>query len=724
MVAKMVLPRLGGSPAVWNTSMVFFQALLLAGYSYAHLSFKALGARRQPILHMAVLLIPVAALPIALPDWTAPGEGVELWVLGLLAVAGGAPYFAVASAGPLLQRWFSTTGDPDAGDPYFLYAAGNAGSVAGLLAYPFLLEPFLPTGAQSRLWAGGYLLFVVLAGACALALLRARRAQGAAAPVAASAAAANPAMQPKPTLAPDPTPRREPIPRPASLPPTGWTRLRWVALAFLPSSLLLGATTYLSTDVAAVPLLWIVPLALYLSTFILAFSRSTFRPAAWFQRWLPLWVLPAALAVPLDLGQNILLAVPIHLAALFAVGAAAHSRLAAERPPVDRLTEFYLLISVGGVGGGLFNALLAPVLFDSLLEYPLVLVLSLAAAKLPHPAGRRVLGLALGIVPATLAFMGLGAGAGFLAKAEGLGAWAPLPALALLLAAGAVYRRAFPFARLLLTLMVLQVALLPSLRPGVHTERTFFGTHRVEITDEWHLLSHGTTVHGAQSRDPERAGEPATYYHRDGPAGDVMATVPPTARMAFVGLGTGALAAYAGPGQSVTFFEIDPAVARIASDTTLFSYLHRSMGEVRIVLGDGRRTLALEPPEAFDLIVLDAFSSDAIPVHLLTMEAVESYLERLRSGGLLAFHVSNRYVDLEPVLGRIALALGLEGRTRLDDGDGTHAHTGSRWVVLARDVGSLGALGVDHRWTGLRAPDGGRPWTDDYSNILRALRFW
>jgi SAM-dependent methyltransferase len=729
MVAKMILPRLGGSPAVWNTSLVFFQALLLAGYAYAHLSFRVLGARRQPILHLAILLLPLAVLPVALPNWEVPTSGVEIWVLGLLAAAAGAPYFAVASAGPLLQRWFSTTDDPDAGDPYFLYAAGNAGSVAGLLAYPFLLEPNLSLGAQSLLWAGGYVLFLALAGACAVALLRSRpagrpktpeptRPPGPAEHPNEPPAPKEPAAPPEPALVPEPSLR--PGPSPLSFK----TRLRWVGLAFLPSSLLLGATTYLSTDVAAVPLLWIVPLALYLGTFMLAFARSTLPFASWFQRWLPLWILPAALAVPLHLGQNVFLALVIHLTALFAVGAAAHSRLAEERPPVERLTEFYLLISVGGVAGGLFNALLAPVLFDALLEYPLVLVMSLLAARLPPPLGKRVMGLLVGMGPAVLAVLSLGAGASLLVRAGFLGKWSPLPALALLLLAGAVYRRALPLPRLLMGALVLYVALFPVLRPALHAERTFFGIHRVGAMEGWNVLTHGNTVHGAQSRDPALAREPATYYHREGPAGDIMAAVRQSAPVALVGLGTGALAAYAEAGQPMTFFEIDPAVVRIAQDTALFSYLHRSRGELRVVLGDGRRTLALEPAESFRLIVLDAFSSDAIPVHLLTLEAVQMYLERLAPGGLLAFHVSNRYVDLEPVLGRVARTLGLEGRVRYDEGDGTRARMGSRWVVLAEGVEALGPLSVDQRWTGLRVAERGGVWTDDYSNILRALRFW
>jgi SAM-dependent methyltransferase len=712
VVAKMILPVLGGSPAVWNTALVFFQGMLLAGYAYAHVSYRALGARRQPILHLVVLVVPLAALPMALPDWTPPSTGVSLWVLGLLAVAAAAPYFAVATAGPLLQRWFSATGDPDALDPYFLYATGNAGSMVGLLAYPFVLEPLLPLGAQARVWAGGYLVFLVLTAWCAAVLLRASRAAAAAAPSPAgsgegSAAGGAPAA-PAVSLSP--------------LAPT--TRLRWVALAFVPSSLLLGVTTYVTTDVAAVPLLWVVPLALYLATFILSFSPRAFPFAAGFQSWLPVLVLPAVLAASVHLGRPVLLVVGLHLAVLFAVGAACHSRLAGERPPVDRLTEFYLLISVGGVLGGMFNALVAPALFDSLIEYPLVLALSLAAARVPVPAFRRVFGLSAGILPAGIAFLALGAGALWLLASGWAGTWSSASAFLLLAAAAFAYRQSLPFTRRVLGVTVLALALLPALRPSLHTERTFFGMHRVSVAGGWHLLSHGTTVHGAQNRDAELVGEPTTYYHRDGPAGDVFATRTATDRLAFVGLGTGALAAYAAPGQSATFFEIDPAVVRIARDPSLFSYLELSAGDIGIVLGDGRRTLALEPPAAFDVIVLDAFSSDAIPVHLVTLEAVELYLERLRPGGILAFHITNRYVDLEPVLGEIAAALDLQARVRGDRGDGTRARMPSRWMVLAANAGALGAMADDERWAPPGVPSRAVVWTDDFSNILRVLRRW
>jgi SAM-dependent methyltransferase len=697
MVAKMVLPVLGGSPAVWNTALVFFQAMLLAGYTYAHLSYRWLG-RRQPVLHLLVLLAPLAALPLALPDSTVPATGVSLWLLGVLALAVGAPYFAVATAGPLLQRWFSATADPDADDPYFLYATGNAGSLAGLLSYPFLVEPLLPLASQAWVWAVGYGLFLVLAGGCAAVVLRTN-------PGTAEQRQHDPGRYPVHVL-------------------TTGTRLRWVALAFLPSSLLLGVTTHLTTDVAAVPLLWVVPLSLYLVTFILAFARQGWRAASWFQRWLPVAVIPALAAASLYMHRPVLPLVMVHLAALFAVGCACHSRLAGERPPVDRLTEFYLLISLGGVLGGMFNALLAPVLFDSHLEYPLVLVLVLAVTRVPTTARRRALGITAGLLPAMAAAMALAIGGLWLAVGGTSSGGRALLAIVLLASAGAAFIHALPFARVALGVAAVGLALAPAFRPALHTERTFFGMHRVTAEGEWHLLTHGSTLHGAQDRSAHQALEPATYYHRAGPVGDIFAARAPTDRLALVGLGTGALAAYLAPGQPATFFEIDRAVVRIARDPVLFSYLQLSPGNIHIVLGDGRRALAHEPPGRYDVIVLDAFSSDAIPVHLLTREAVQLYLGRLRPGGIVVFHISNRYLDLQPVLGGIARSLSLEVRVRDDAGGGTRSHGASRWLVLAEDTSALGALASDDRWIQPRSRSGASVWTDDFSNILSVLARW
>ena len=702
MVAKMILPRLGGSPAVWNTSMVFFQALLLAGYSYAHFSYRGLGPRRQPLIHAGLLLLPLALLPIALPAWTAPSESVELWVLALLAVTAGAPYFAVTTAGPLLQRWFATTDDPDALDPYFLYATGNVGSMVGLLAYPALVEPFLPLAAQARLWAGGYVVFVALVAACAVVAVRSSRARTA--PAAASAA-----------------------PTAASAPPLSWmVRLRWIGLAFLPSSLMLGVTTYLSTDVAAVPLLWIVPLVVYLATFIVAFSRRWSPLTLHARRWLPLLVLPALIAMGLTygVGQPVVVIIALHLVALLGVGMAAHGRLADERPPVERLTEFFLLISVGGVLGGLFNALIAPVVFNSLVEYPLVLLAALLTCT-PQAQGlrRRVAGLSVGVLPAAVLFV-VPLVVGYLLRgADVHPAGVTLGALVVIPFAVIGYRVAERPARVILAVSLVALAILPGLQPSLHTERTFFGVHRVTDADGFRQLAHGTTLHGAQSLDPDLAHRPTTYYSPDGPVGDVMATRDGSGRIGGIGLGTGAIAAYASAGQPVTFFEIDPAVVRIAEDDRLFTFLSGSRGDVDVVVGDGRLSLTEEPHASFDVLILDAFSSDAVPVHLLTREAVALYRSKLAPGGVMAFNISNRHLDLEPVLGGIAGELGLAGLTARDGGDGTRAHSASQWVVLA-DSADLEELAAGDLWSPLDTQPGGRLWTDDFSNILRTVKWW
>ncbi|MBA2691872.1 MAG: hypothetical protein H0U65_05180 [Rubrobacter sp.] len=378
MVAKMILPILGGSPAVWNTSMVFFQAALLAGYAYAHFSIRAFGLKRQPKIHLVVLVLPVIALPLALPAWAEDVNGPPaLWVLALLAVAVGGPFFVAATASPLLQRWFSATGHPDAHDPYFLYAASNVGSLLALVGYPLVIEPNLSIPAQTWLWSGGYVVFALLVAGCML-VLRRRGMYGFDSEEA-------------------DTPESSDSNPSASEPyvPLFWrTRLWWVFLAFMPSSLMLGVTTYLTTDVAPVPLLWVVPLGLYLLSFIFVFSRRVVLSSLSVRA--ARWALPA-LAVGLALLFFDVVYMPLwmvfalHLATLFAAAMVAHVRLASERPPPSRLTEFFLLVSVGGVLGGIFNALVAPQIFDSLLEYPIVVVLLLLvmpAIRRPHLPGK------------------------------------------------------------------------------------------------------------------------------------------------------------------------------------------------------------------------------------------------------------------------------------------------------------------------------------------------
>jgi spermidine synthase len=695
MVAKMLLPSYGGTPAVWAVSLVFFQAVLLCGYGFAHLSLRFLSVRRQSLLQLVLLAAPVALLPIGLPHEAAPPASASpaLWLLGVLALTVGAPFFAVSTASPVLQRWFGASGDRASADPYFLYAAGNAGSLLGLLAYPFLVEPHLTLAQQSRLWLVGYGLFLALAGLCARRLLAVRE------------AAALQAVR-------------------SEAPATAWrVRLRWTALAALPSSLMLGTTSYLSASIASVPLLWVIPLALYLLSFVVAFARRSPLGLPAIGRALAVSTLLVLATILHVVELPIAALVAVHAANLFLVALLVHRRLAMERPPVERLTEFYLLLSLGGVIGGVFNALIAPQIFSSIAEYPIAIVLALllrpgrrGAAKGAGPLRRSsdlLLPLAL-LCGLIAALAGLGVGSGGVRLLLGLA-----------VAAVALFaRRPVRFA-----LAAGALLLLATLgQHGLYSERTFFGVLRVvEGPRQQHVFAHGTTIHGVESFAPGRLDVPLSYYSRQGPLGQVFAARGQELhRVAVVGLGAGAIASYGRPGDRYTFYEIDPAVARIASKPGWFTYLAHSRADVRIVIGDGRLKLASAPDRSFDLIVLDAFSSDAVPVHLLTREAVELYLRKLAPGGVIAFHVTNQHLEMEPVIGGVAGALELAGIAETHDVSPVAARAGvthSHWVVVARDRVALGRLAEDRRWRTLDERPGRPVWTDQFSNILGVVKW-
>ncbi|HWB71648.1 MAG TPA: fused MFS/spermidine synthase [Egibacteraceae bacterium] len=705
MAGKLVLPLFGGSASVWNAAMLFFQTVLLAGYAYAHVSTQRLGLRRQPLLHAAALLVPLLVLPIALPTEAPPPEGVmpALWLLQVLVLMVGAPFLLVSTSGPLLQRWFSATDHHRAGDPYFLYAAGNAGSLLALLAYPLLVEPALSLEAQTRLWSFGYGLFAILTLACVVALRR-RRA---------------------PTLDPDSAPAAGPATGEA---PLGLRRqLTWVLLAFMPSSLMLGVTSFLSTDIAAFPLLWVVPLALYLLTFIVAFGQRRPLVALYAGRLLPAAVLAVALTlvVPLPTGLEVALHLLLFLPT---VALAAHGRLAQDRPTPAHLTRFYLLVSTGGALGGLFNGLLAPVTFDSVVEYPLVIAAAVFVLVGPRPGEsrsapvarpRRALTAALVVGVLWLLPQGV----------ERLGPVAAAVLVGLLLGARrlvAMVADRRPLAFAVGTSLALASATLPA-SGALHTERTFFGVARVEAEGDRHVLVHGTTIHGWQDRRPGQATVPQSYYHRSGPIGEVFAAYgrqPAADEVAIIGLGTGGLAAYGRAGQTLTFYEIDEAIVDIATDPQLFSFLHDTPAEVDVVLGDGRLSLADAPAHHFGIIALDAFSSDAIPVHLLTTEAVALYRSKLAPGGVIALHISNRHLDLGPVVAGVAEQQGLPGLVRHDAGDADLGKLASTWVVLAENAETLAPLAARPGWRPLVAEPGqALVWTDDFSDVVRVLRW-
>ncbi len=716
MFAKMVLPTLGGTPATWITCMLFFQAALLAAYAYAHWSTRRLGTRRQAVVHVLLLLVPLLSLPITVPPgWGSPAERPMWWLLGVLVASVGLPFLAVATTAPLLQRWFARTNHPLARDPYFLYRASNLGSVLALLSYPALIEPRLHLGLQGRVWSAGYVALVVLIVLCAVALWRS----------AGSFTTADPDEDdeaPPDGLTGDPA-------GPASGRPTPRRRLRWVAWSFLPSSLMLGVTTYITTDIAAVPLLWVVPLGLYLLTFVLAFSPSSLSWFALVVILQPLVLLQLVFLVVLGVSEPVGLLLGLNLVVLFLSGLVCHGQLARDRPPPRHLTEFYLWVAVGGVLGGVFNALVAPLVFDSVAEYPLALVLA-CLLRPRSPDGSQVnrldLGLPLMLGASAIAALWLASTAGaseVLARTTVFGA----ALLACLVSAGR---------RVRLGLGVGAVVLVSTLPLGeratttLFRERTFFGVVQVEEDRAagLHRLVHGNTTHGAQSTDPGRRREPLTYFSRSGPIGQALTDLPAggtRSRVAVVGLGAGSLACYGQPGQRWTFYEIDPTVVQVARDPRLFTFLRDCPPATDVVLGDARLSLTRAPENHFDVLVVDAFNSDAIPVHLLTREALALYLGKLTDDGVLAVHITNRYLDLRPVLGDLARDAGLKALVR-DDGDipqfeRATGKSASVWVVAARQPANLGRLVDDRRWKPLDGPARPAVWTDDFSNLVTVL---
>jgi SAM-dependent methyltransferase len=700
MFGKMVLPLLGGSPAVWTTCMLFFQGALLLGYLYAHLGPRWLGLRRHTLLHIALLTLCLLSLPISVAGTSGAFrfEHPNAWLLWVLTISLGAPFTLLSSTGPLLQVWFSKTAHPQAESPYFLYAASNLGSMLALLSYPFVLEPLIPLRGQARLWSIGYLLLILLVVIAAVYLKRGSAGED-----------------------------RERTGELAPRVPTR-TMLRWTLLAFVPSSFFLALTTHLTTDVAAVPLLWIVPLVLYLLSFTMVFGRRSILPHSVLVRWQPIGLILLAVVDFWGPSASAPWLLPFHLIVFFVTALVCHGELARTKPPVARLTDFYLCLAVGGVLGGVFNAVLAPAFFDSILEYPITLLFAAAvrprtAQPDPGPRARyrdaALIGFGWMILLVTRVGMG------------------DRPVVAAVLAASVIaalicLRMSRDPLRFTLALAGVLLAgyVVRETRPEVLLrERNFFGVREV-MYDAHHrarVLLHGTTRHGAQSTDPARRREPTSYYYRGGPLGDFFSSIPstPGRKVAVIGLGTGGLAAYAHPGEEWTFYEIDPDIARLARDSRYFTYLQDTPAKVNVVLGDGRLSMLKAPQGYYDLIVLDAFSSDAIPLHLLTLEALSVYLSRLAPDGVLLFHLSNRYLDLEPVVARSIAATKLTGLIRpnlkLPQKDVDAGGNPSVWATAARQQSRLGRLSANQRWRQLRTQPGVALWTDDFSNIFKVF---
>jgi spermidine synthase len=722
MFAKMILPMLGGAPSVWNTCVVFYQALLLAGYIYAHLATKYFGFRWQMIFHVGVLLLVLISLPISVArGWTPPvSSNPSLWLFLLLMVSVGLPFFTLSATVPLLQKWFTFTVHRSAKDPYFLYSASNLGSMIGLLGYPFIIEAYLSLPSQAKAWSLFYLFLAGMISGCAMMAFRSSRAKAEglnSETIARSISTFSVAG------------------RSSNL--TTSQRIRWMLLAFVPSSLLLGVTNYITTDIAQVPLLWIIPLALYLITFILVFAPKPALSHELMLRVQPFLLIPLGVLFYWGFTKIVVWPfIPFHLLAFFVTAMVCHGEIADSRPSTQYLTEFYLWISVGGVLGGLFNTLIAPLAFNTLAEYPLMVVLAcllrpFLASDKTKPYERW---LDIGLPLATAIVFGMSKiGLKHFLPLEDTYATIHLIDILLISCLMGVLCFSFRSRPIRFGLGVGAIILVGFLGTGerdrvLFRERNFFGIHKVLQDDSeggFHFLFHGTTLHGAQSLNSARRSEPLTYYHRTGPLGQVFSLFPrnsSNARIAIIGLGAGTVASYAMPGQQWTFYEIDPAVERIASDPRYFTFLNDCPAKVNVILGDARLSLEKAPDLHYDVIVLDAFSSDAIPIHLITREAIKLYLTKIADDGILAFHISNRYLNLKTVLGDLARDANLICLVR-DDMELSEAYkkakkAPSTWAIMARPASDLAKLTHDDRWKPLSGRVKARLWTDDFSNIL------
>ena len=652
VIAKQILPWFGGSAAVWTTCLVFFQFLLLFGYAYSDLTTRRMRPRSQVWLHSVLLVASLASLPI-IPDalWKPAGhDDPVVRILGLLAATIGLPYFLLSTTGPLVQAWFARS-FPSA-TVYRLFALSNFGSLLALIAYPPLIEPWIPTRSQSLWWSAGYALFVALCAGAGFFSLRSRDVS--------SLAAVDTAPEGRAPVARD--------------------YIVWLVLAAMGSYMLLAVTNHITQNVASVPFLWILPLIVYLVTFILCFEGR-----GWYQRrffLVPLAAIVVAMAWGLHAGGEIMEvthAVPLYCAGLFLCCMFYHGELASLKPAPAYLTRFYLMVSLGGALGGLFVGVVAPLIFTTYYEFGIGLVVtSLAALYLLWPLPK----------------------------------WIPAAALGVALASGYYFYE-----------------YVHDLKRGtILMTRSFYGTLRVKDTapaDEpgaVRRLMHGVIMHGEQYLEPDLRRQPTSYYGPDSGIGiAIRHYAKRPLRLGVIGLGTGTLAAWGKPGDVFRFYELDPHVLEVAQRD--FTYLKESRAKIETALGDARLNLEREAPQGFDILVIDAFSSDSIPVHLITREALEVYLKHMHPEGIIAFHLTNRYLDLPPVVQKIADAAGMRAVLISHDPDEKdERYSRTDWMLVTRDAGFVQSDPVKKSATPVEVPAGLAAWTDDFNNLLKILK--
>lgn len=708
MFGKILLPLLGGSPAVWNTCMVFYQSILFLGYLYAHYLSTRQDNHRQIIIHATIILISFFALPLALPENTTPptDSNPTIWLLWTLFLAIGLPFFVVSTTAPLVQKWFSNVGHHTSHDPYYLYAASNAGSLLALLSYPFALEPNIGLVSQKSYWSGGYVMLCLLILGCAYFFWKSQT-----------------------TI--QTTEQQEPENNELPLS----NKLHWLVLALVPSSLLLGLTNFISTDIASVPLLWIIPLTLYLLSFIIVFSKWGDKVHPIMVKLQPVILLPfiaysfinpAVLPYWLDLA--------LHLSAFFLAVMVCHGELAKNRPHTEHLTTFYLIMSFAGMLGGMFNTFVAPFAFNAVYEYPIMII----AALLLRPGLKAAIcsqsydWLKQIAFPVALLTIGLI----IYFSADNLPQYLDAIGGALILLAGLLYsfrKQAIALSALTATIIFFTLGLHGLLSNTLFQERTFFGVLSVReavLIDEqgrpekYHEVFHGTTKHGAQRLVNHHQQTPLTYYSRPGPMGQLFKTYDANNQnwtIGVVGLGAGALTCYAKPGQQWTIYELDPLIIEIAQTEKYFSYIKRCAPKVNMQVGDARLSLQKEPEQKFDLLVLDAFSSDAVPTHLLTQEAIQLYLSRLKPNGILTFHITNRHLALKKVLSDHAKNLHFSALIQefkpIKDQPLVVA---TDWVAMAKKPETLEPLRQSRlgNWQKMPLYFDMKPWTDDFTNIV------
>lgn len=694
MAAKALLPLFGGAPSVWLVSMVFFQFVLLLGYGYAH--WVAGRSRKTGYAHLIVMLVGGVSLLAGLPKTPVDGPPA-IGVLQALTLTVGMAFFVCSAHAPLLQKWYSRTDAPDRDRPYYLYAASNLGSFASLLLYPAVIEPRLDLTGQHLLWAGGFAILFLFVAACST------------------------------------RPRDPEAVATVKVERSGKKEIgRWLLLSGVASVLLMGVINYLTQNIAPIPFLWVVPMALYLLTFVIAFANKRRVTSTFLARVAPLAVTPLLLPLVLEATEPLVWLGVLHLVTVFVLMLLCHTRLAEEAPPAERLTEFYLWVSVGGVLGGIFVAFVAPMIFTRYFEYPIALCaacfLRPARIQSKNPVLLWDVASVAGIM--TLAF--LGTWLSHRVQLEGIkpetaqlmrnGLSLGLPAILTFFASDQVRRYALTIAAFFVAAKVAGAGV-----PGqmILAKRSFFGIHRVLDANSggyaYRTLVHGNTIHGRENLD--RPLKPLTYYYPNGPIGQIFEQwVPANATIGMVGLGVGAQAYYGKPGQTMTYYEIDPAVIQIASDPKLFHFVSNCKAKLDIVPGDARLMLAKDDRK-FDLLVLDAFSSDSVPMHLLTTEAIMLYRNRLKEHGIVAFHISNRYLSLGANLAAAAKANGMVAYYQYDvaiQSEEDEGKTPSQWMILARKKEDFGPLMRKQIWDEVD-PGDIEPWRDDFSNLLEAF---